>query len=143
MHIFMSYARGDVEVVQPLSVVLGALGIRTWLDTEGLPPGTPQWDQMIRTALRDAHALIAFCSENARESQYMAIELEIAKSYKKKIIPVWIIGRELVPKRPYFTGPIAAYRSKAARAKRRNHRINPRAQTTPRHRACFDCAVGR
>jgi hypothetical protein len=92
MHIFMSYARADVEIVQPLSVVLGALGIRTWLDTEALPPGTSQWDQMIRTALKDAHALIAFCSENARESQFMAIELEIAKSYKTKIFPVWISG---------------------------------------------------
>jgi len=92
MHIFMSYARADRKIVQRLSLVLGAVGVRTWLDTAGLPPGTPQWDQMIRTALRDAHALIAFCSENARESQYMAIELEIAKSYNKKIFPVWLSG---------------------------------------------------
>jgi hypothetical protein len=94
VHIFMSYARADVETVRPLTALLGAVGIRTWLDTEGLPPGTSQWDQMIRAALGDAHALISFCSENARESQFMAIELEIAKSYKMKTFPVWISGED-------------------------------------------------
>ena len=74
MHVFMSYARADDEIVQLLGVVLGAFGIRTWLDTEGLPPGTPQWDLTIRTALKNSDALIAFCSENARESQYVPPE---------------------------------------------------------------------
>jgi hypothetical protein len=101
MHVFMSYARADDEIVKPLSVVLNAFGIRTWLDTEGLPPGTPQWDQMIRTALRDSHALIAFCSENARDSQYVPIELEIAKGYQKKIFPVWISGDSWTESAPF------------------------------------------
>ena len=34
---------------------------------------------MVRKALQDAHAVIAFCSENSRDSHYVAIELEIAK----------------------------------------------------------------
>jgi len=94
MHVFLSYARSDDQIVQPLSALLCAVGIRPWLDTTGLPPGTLQWDHMIRHALRDAHAVIAVCSENARESQYVAIELEIAKGYGKRIFPVWVSGEE-------------------------------------------------
>jgi TIR domain len=92
MHIFLSYARADEEIVQRLSSVFRAVGIHPWVDVGGLPPGTPQWDAAIRDALRDARAVIAFCSEKSRDSHYVAIELEIAKGYQKKIFPVWVSG---------------------------------------------------
>jgi len=94
MHVFLSYARADEEIVQPLSTVLCAAGLRPWLDTSGLPPGTPQWDRMVRSALQDAHAVVIICSEHSRDSEYVAIELEIARGYRKIILPVWVSGEE-------------------------------------------------
>jgi TIR domain len=49
---------------------------------------------MVRAALRDAHAIIAICSENARDSEYVALELEIARGYRKRIFPVWVSGED-------------------------------------------------
>ena len=92
MHVFLSYSRADEEITHLLTSVLRASGVRPWIDSSGLPPGTPQWDQVIRDALEKSHGVIALCSENARESEFVAIELEIAKGYQKRIFPVWVSG---------------------------------------------------
>src|SRR5262249_35554167 len=93
MHVFLSYARDDIGIIQPLSLVLRAVGVHPWLDTTNVPPGSAQWDQMIRHALRDARAVLAFCSDKSRDSEYVAIELEIAKGYQQQIFPIWVAGR--------------------------------------------------
>jgi hypothetical protein len=109
MHVFLSYARADNEIVQALSSVFRIVGIQPWVDEAGLPPGTRQWDSVIRKALHNCRAVIAFSSENARDSHYVAIELEIAKSYEKTVFPVWVSG-ENGPKYTSCSSLVAVHR---------------------------------
>jgi hypothetical protein len=92
VHVFLSYSREDTAEAHKLSAELESRGIPSWIDSSGLPPGTPQWDREIRQALDDSCVVIAVCSEHARESPFVAIELEIAKGNRKPILPVWISG---------------------------------------------------
>jgi TIR domain len=92
MHIFLSYSRQDSITARQLQEVLTGVGIRTWIDTDDLAPGTAQWDNRIRSALEEAEAVIALCSTSARSSPYVSIELEIARGNDKPILPVWIEG---------------------------------------------------
>jgi hypothetical protein len=92
MHIFLSYSRQDSTAVAQLRSVLTAFGIHTWIDTQGLAPGTPQWDIEVRRALERATAVVVLCTESARDSPFVSIELEIARGNGKSIIPVWISG---------------------------------------------------
>jgi hypothetical protein len=94
MHVFLSYARADSDFARWLTSVLHPVGIHLWIDSAGLPPGTVHWDRAIRGAIQESHGVIALCSEAARESQFVATELEIAKGYQKPIVPVWVSGTE-------------------------------------------------
>jgi hypothetical protein len=92
MHVFVSYSREDSSIVRDLVDVLTNYGIKTWVDAARLAPGTPEWDQEIRLAIADSLWVLAICSENARDSNYVAIELAIAAGLKKITFPIWAKG---------------------------------------------------
>jgi len=87
--VFLSYSRTDSEFVARLRTDLHAQGIEVWIDKEGIQPGTPDWEQALRTAIRAAHAVLLIASPNSRSSRYVKDELRIAGMYQRPVYPIW------------------------------------------------------
>lgn len=92
MSVFISHSHKDPQISEDLVTLLVANGVDCWIDSHGLIPGTPEWDKAVRAAISSCNCVIAVCSESAKESNYVAIELAIANSLQKQIFPVWVSG---------------------------------------------------
>jgi hypothetical protein len=92
--VFLCYARADSELVTRLKTSLLSQGIHVWIDREGLQPGTLDWEEALRTAIRAAQAVLLITSPNARSSRYVRDELRIAEMYQRPIYPLWIAGTQ-------------------------------------------------
>ena len=92
--IFLSYSRRDSELVTRLKTDLMSQDIHVWIDREGIQPGTSDWEEALRTAIRAARAVLYIASPNARSSRYVKDELEIAKMYRRPVYPIWIAGTQ-------------------------------------------------
>ncbi len=90
--VFVCYARADSELVIRLKTNLQGQGISVWIDREGLQPGTLDWEEALRTAIRAARAVLLIASPNARSSRYVRDELRIAEIYQRPVYPLWIAG---------------------------------------------------
>ena len=90
--IFVSYAREDYVQVTRLRADLAAQGISVWIDQEGIRPGTPDWEEVLRRAIRTSSGTILAASPHARSSRYVKDELRIAEMYQHPVYPVWIHG---------------------------------------------------
>ncbi len=90
--VFLCYARADSELVTRLKTDLLSQGIHVWIDREGLQPGTLDWEEALRTAIRAAQAVLLIASPNARGSRYVRDELRIAELYQRPVYPLWIAG---------------------------------------------------
>jgi WD40 repeat protein len=102
--VFMSYARANRAIVERLLADLTAHGIRVWIDRSGLEPGTDDWEQAIRDAIRDSWAVLFVASPDARRSRYVKDELRIANMYKCRVFPVWVAGEEIMDALPMGHG---------------------------------------
>ena len=91
---FLCYARADSELVTRLKTDLLSQGVHVWIDREGLQPGTLDWEEALRTAIRSAQAVLLIASPNARSSRYVRDELRIAEMYQRPIYPLWIAGTQ-------------------------------------------------
>jgi len=91
-HIFISYSHEDTKMATILLERFKVAQIPFWIDTDKLVPGTSNWEQTIREAIRDAIAIVVVASPTAATSEYVSAEIKIAKSYKHKIFPIWIDG---------------------------------------------------
>src|SRR6266571_5778541 len=60
--VFLSYARADHEFVRRLRMDLEAQGINVWIDKEALQPGTTEWDEATRMAIRACQAVVLIVS---------------------------------------------------------------------------------
>ncbi len=92
--IFLSYSRRDSELVTRLKTDLMSQDIHVWIDREGIQPGTSDWEEALRMAIRAARAVLYIASPNARSSRYVKDELEIAKMYRRPVYPIWIAGTQ-------------------------------------------------
>lgn len=90
--VFISYSRTDSDFVERLRTDLQNAGINVWIDQTGLKPGTRNWEQTLRDALRDAQALVLVATPNSRRSNYVRGEIEIAEMYRCPVFPVWATG---------------------------------------------------
>lgn len=90
--LFISYSRVNLQIVQKLRQDLQNAGIDIWIDQVGLTPGTPDWDQALRDAIREASAVLLVASPDSRRSPYVRDEVAIAKDAKKPIYPLWVAG---------------------------------------------------
>ena len=90
--IFLCYARADSELVTRLKTDLLSQGIYVWIDREGLQPGTLDWEEALRTAIRAARAVVLIASPDARSSRYVRDELRIAEMYQRPVYPLWVTG---------------------------------------------------
>src|SRR6266496_3875513 len=93
-HVFLSYARTDGSFVSQLQSDLQARGIPVWIDHEDNQPGTPDWEDSLRKAIRQASAVVLVASPSARSSRYVKDELRIAEMYQRPVYPLWAMGNE-------------------------------------------------
>ncbi len=94
-HVFISYSRKDYDdFVKNFIAELQDAKIPVWIDQKGLPPGTPDWEQTIRDAIRDAEAVLLVASVNSRKSEVVRDELEVARMEQIPIYPVWAKGED-------------------------------------------------
>jgi hypothetical protein len=92
--VFLCYARADSDLVTRLRTDLLRQGIHVWIDREDLQPGTLDWEEALRTAIRAAQAVLLIASPNARSSRYVRDELRIAEMYQRSVYPLWIAGMQ-------------------------------------------------
>lgn len=90
--VFLAYSRTDSELVARLRTDLQVLGVNIWIDREGLQPGTLDWEEAVREAIRAAQAVLLIASPNARSSRYVKDELRIAEMYQRLVYPIWVAG---------------------------------------------------
>ncbi|MEO1255972.1 MAG: toll/interleukin-1 receptor domain-containing protein, partial [Bacteroidota bacterium] len=90
--IFISYSRRDRDVVEIITKHFKEKGISFWKDEDNLEPGKPNWEYEIRSAIKQASAVVLIASPDALMSDYVQGELTIAKLHNKTIYPIWIRG---------------------------------------------------
>jgi WD40 repeat protein len=102
--VFLAYARADEEFVARFKVDLRKQGIQLWIDQEALQPGTPDWEEAVRSAIRTADAILLIASPSARSSRYVKDQLRIAEMYQRPIYPIWIDGNQWMEAVPLGLG---------------------------------------
>lgn len=92
--VFISYSRQNSAFVNRLRSDLQSRGIRVWIDHERLTPGTPDWEEAIRRAIRSVQAVLFIASPDSRKSPYVRDELRVAEMNQRTVYPIWAEGRQ-------------------------------------------------
>ncbi len=90
-HVFISYSRQDRAVMVDIKQSLADAGIPLWTDMR-IKPGTPRWQLAIEAAIRNAYAVVVLLSPDSKASEWVGIEISVAKSHNIPIIPVLLRG---------------------------------------------------
>jgi hypothetical protein len=98
--VFISYSHSQSSVVDRLKRDLRQAGIQVWIDHENLEPGTPSWEQAIRTGIQASDIVLYMASPEALISNNVQGEIDVAQALHKLIIPLWIAGTEWVHAAP-------------------------------------------
>jgi TIR domain-containing protein len=92
MHVFMSFANDDLEIVRRLAARLEAEGLSVWTGDQKLLPGTLDWEQAVRQAIDTSFAVILVGSPASARSVYVRGEIDIAGVRGLPIFSVWAEG---------------------------------------------------
>lgn len=96
--VFVAYSREDSVVVDDICSRLDREGYDVWRDTTSIPGGT-QWRDKIGEAISKADFVLVLLSSNVtKKPRYPKIELGIADTNQKTIIPVLLENIPLPPK---------------------------------------------
>jgi formylglycine-generating enzyme required for sulfatase activity len=93
-YVFLAYSRKDEAIMRQLRADLLAAGIVAWIDQEDLEPGTPVWQRAIEAAIRSAKCVVVILSPDAKESEWVNIEMTFARRIQRRIYPVLARGNE-------------------------------------------------
>ena len=93
-HIFISYSRRDSEEIDKIKNILEVVGFDVWLDRASIGGGD-QWDDEVGYAIIRSDVVIIALSRHSVSSDNVKDELNLARSEKKRIIPVLISSVEL------------------------------------------------
>jgi TIR domain len=86
--VFLAYSTEDSRIVDDICNRLDREGYRYWRDTTSIPGGA-QWRDEIAGAISKADFVLVLLSSNViKKPHYPKIELDIADSRQKKIIPI-------------------------------------------------------
>jgi len=98
-HVFVSYSRSDVDLVELIELDLSEDGHIIWRDTENIRGGE-DWSTKIEQGILDAYAFIVVLSAVALESEWVNREIDFAlkNTNKAPIIPLIIEDIE-IPRR--------------------------------------------
>lgn len=87
--VFISYSRKDSEVVRPICGILNELGVKYWIDVDGVYSGA-NFKDVICKAIKFTKLVIFISSVNSNASDNVAKEIALADEYGKIIIPLKI-----------------------------------------------------
>jgi DNA-binding response OmpR family regulator len=93
-HVFISYSRKDVAIMQRLCEDLRAAGLKVWVDEDYLELGTMTWERAVGQAIRNAGCVVAIMTPDAEESIWVGRELAMAEAIHKRIFPILARGNE-------------------------------------------------
>jgi len=96
-HIFISHAKDDGDFAELLKLKLEREGHDAWVDSDRLDPGL-DWRSEIDQAVRDAVAVLAIMSPEARASEYVTYEWAFAWGCGTKVIPIMLKQTTLHPR---------------------------------------------
>src|SRR6476661_3843643 len=85
--VFISYARGDEEIIQPVAHLLRAAGAVVFLDSEDIPCGE-NWESVLLAKLHASERILVFWSVNAANSEWVRREYLRAIGAGLRIAPV-------------------------------------------------------
>lgn len=97
-HVFLSYSRRDLAMMQRVRDTLRAGGLDVWTD-DNLEPGTPSWQDAIQTALESSKSIVVILSPDSKQSEWVKRELNYASTFDLRIFPVLASGsdKESIP----------------------------------------------
>lgn len=104
--LFVSYSIQDEEIAARVRAELEAQGYGIWIDKVGLTPGTPDWEEVLRNAIRNARAILLLASPASRNSRFVKDELRIGNMYRLPLVPVWVYGDEWMESIPIGWGGV-------------------------------------
>ena len=88
-HVFISYARDDLQIADKLVERLESARHRVWIDREEIRGGE-QWRQQIVSAIRSCDAFLVLLSHKSVLSKHVRKELDIADNADRLIVPVQV-----------------------------------------------------
>src|SRR5579864_7525118 len=103
-HIFISYSHRDKQFVDLLTSDLRSRGFSVWVDTKGIPAGSPDWEKTIRAAIARAKSVIYIASPEALNSKVVKDELQVADDYKRQVHILLINGKSHMESIPLGRG---------------------------------------
>lgn len=92
-HVFLSYARKNITIMQQIKASLNAANLIVWTD-ENLTPGTEAWTNAIQEAIEFAGCVAVILSPEAKQSVWVNRELSYAKIHQIPVFPVLAAGDE-------------------------------------------------
>jgi hypothetical protein len=96
--IFVSYSHEDRITVDDIYGRLAKEGNHVWCDSKSIPIGT-HWREEIEQAICDADLVLVLLSHNVfRKPHYPQIEVDLADTHEKQIIPIFLEGISPLPK---------------------------------------------
>ncbi len=88
-HIFISYARTDIEYATQIVQALSRTGLDAWIDWKSIPKGE-NWEQEIYRGIQEADAFLFLVSPDSVASPMCNNEIAHAVKNGKRILPVLI-----------------------------------------------------
>lgn len=87
MNVMLSYRSSDSEFMEELAAHLRNHGINPWIDKQGITPGQ-RWRDALLQELRSCDKVVVILSPAYLESEHCRMELFIARSFGKPILPI-------------------------------------------------------
>jgi murein L,D-transpeptidase YcbB/YkuD len=94
-HLFLSYARADLDLVDPIVRRIEEEGYEVWIDREDIRGGDP-WQQSIVEAIDECDLCLVALSPRSTLSDNVRKELALADAKQKTILPL-LIGVTEIP----------------------------------------------
>lgn len=87
--IFISYSRKNKDAVLLIKdEIERTLGLKCWMDLEGIESGSREFTQDIIDAIDTSTAFLFFLSTSSQESEWALKEIDYAKSERKHVVLV-------------------------------------------------------
>jgi len=88
-HIFISYSRRDIEMVDQIASAMGKAGLEFWIDREDIKAGN-SWRVQIVEAIDTCDAFVLMLSSSSTASDNVRKEIDLAQDSGRKIFAVML-----------------------------------------------------
>jgi hypothetical protein len=89
MNVMLSYKSDDYEAVRRILARLADHGVKPWIDTEGIQPGSA-WRDVLLEELRTCDVCVPVLSKAYVSSEHCRMEVLIARSLGRRIVPIML-----------------------------------------------------